>query len=101
MIDAHDRQSLTVTQALQQAFLEPNGQASLHGSIALGHLRKFCFAIDSTVKDNEQASGITIALREGRRQVWLEIEQMLKLSPQELAAVDRQYQSLMAETGRN
>lgn len=93
-------QAVTVNAAFQRAFLEKTGLATAHGAIALGHLRKFCYAVDSTVKEGEIPHAISIAVREGRRQVWLEIAAMLQLSPQEMAAIDGQYTAIMVEPGQ-
>lgn len=52
-----------------------------HGDIVLEDLAKFCRADESTFHENDRAH----ALLEGRREVWLRIQEHLNLSPEALA----------------
>lgn len=64
--------------AFQQTFTSPSGQQVLH------YLAPFCRASTSTaVPGNHDATFIL----EGRREVWLLIQNFLNLTPTELAAI--------------
>ena len=57
------------------------------GLTALKDIARFCRAAETTFHPTQDAR--TQAMLEGRRQVWLRIEQHLKLSPEELLVVYR------------
>jgi hypothetical protein len=99
MRPAQVKQMADVHQAFQRALLEPTGAMTLHGATVLGHLRNFCCAGDTTIRPNKTGmiDPLALAVAEGRRQVWIEIEQTLQLSPQELAEIDREYAKLMLD----
>lgn len=54
------------------------------GKMVLSDLADFCCANRTTATS---ADPIQIALREGRRQVWLRIERALNLTPEEMLAI--------------
>ncbi len=63
-------------------FLGPDGQVVRRaGEIALARLRRFCFADRSIFggASGTNDSAFLLGVREGRRQVWLEITQHLNL----------------------
>ncbi len=53
------------------------------GAVVLNDLAKFCRAYDSVYHDNQRLTDIAI----GRNEVWLRIQNHLKLSPDELFAL--------------
>ena len=57
------------------------------GPAAIKDLARFCRAFESTFHPTQEAR--TQAMLEGRRQVWLRLEQHLKLSPEELLVIYR------------
>lgn len=60
--------------AYRQTFKGPNAE------IVLADLARFCRAHESTFHENARAH----ALAEGRREVWLRLQNHLRLSPDEL-----------------
>ena len=67
------------------------------GPEALKDLASFCFAYETTFHLSQNAR--TQAMLEGRRQVWMRIEQHLKLSPEDLVLILREV--VLAPTGAN
>ena len=58
------------------------------GPEAIKDLATFCFAFETTFQPTQNAR--TQAMLEGRRQVWMRIEQHLKLSPEDLVLILRE-----------
>lgn len=54
------------------------------GRQVLADIRPFCCASSTTATSNDP---IQMALREGRRQVWLRIERAMNLTPEEQLAI--------------
>lgn len=59
------------------------GPMGIVGSEGMKDLSKFCFAFETTADPNRDLS----LIKQGRREVWLRIQQNLHLSPEELAAL--------------
>ena len=55
------------------------------GAAALKDLARFCYAFITTFDENPHKQ----AVLEGRRQVWMHIQRYLKLTPEELALLER------------
>jgi hypothetical protein len=66
--------------ARQQAYQQVFSKESLFAQKVLADLAKFCRAHESTFNADPRVH----AVLEGRREVWLRIEQQLKLHPDEL-----------------
>lgn len=62
-------------------FLSPEGQMRRAGELALARLRRFCFADRSIFGGGAGTSdsAFLLGVREGRRQVWIEITTHLNL----------------------
>lgn len=60
------------------------GFGSPAGRQILADLGPFCCANSTTAKSNDP---IQMAIREGRRQVWLRIERAMSLTPEEQLAI--------------
>jgi hypothetical protein len=68
---------VSMKQFYQRAFMNPWGQE------VMADLMKFCRANESTMN----AEPLVQAALEGRRQVWLRIQEYLQLSPEDLFAI--------------
>jgi hypothetical protein len=69
--------------AARACFLDGEGKPTPDGAILLGRLAKFCYAQRSTVKVSlvlQQVDPIATAAAEGRREVWMLLQQYLTLS---------------------
>jgi len=69
--------------AARACFLGDDGRPTPDGAILLGRLAKFCYAQRSTVKVSlvlQQVDPIATAAAEGRREVWMLLQQYLTLS---------------------
>lgn len=71
------KQALLVRRYAYQQTFPPNG---VHSATVLKDLARFCRAHESTHEANERDSLIF----EGRRQVWLRLQEHLQLSPEQL-----------------
>lgn len=69
--------------AARACFLDGEGKPTPDGAVLLGRLAKFCYAQRSTVKVSlvlQQVDPIATAAAEGRREVWMLLQQFLNLS---------------------
>ena len=82
----------TYNRMIRAAFADVFDRKELTTVEVLGHLARFCYATESTVKDDTVSS----AVAQGRREVWLEIQRYLNLQDAELAEIDRHYREQMA-----
>lgn len=69
--------------AVRACFLGSDGKPTPDGAVVLGRLAKFCHANRSTTKVSlvhQQVDPIASAMAEGRREVWLMLQQYLTLN---------------------
>lgn len=66
--------------AYRNALMTPSGELNPAGRIIIAHLSKFCYAF-STTAAGESVDRDAMMRREGRRQVYLEIQRILSLDP--------------------
>lgn len=88
------------SQAFRATFLGDDGRPTPASAIVLGRLAKFCHANRTTLKVSfarQQADPIATAAAEGRREVWLLLQQYLTLDESDvmrvMAAHDRAQES--------
>ncbi|UCC74108.1 MAG: hypothetical protein JSV86_05995 [Gemmatimonadota bacterium] len=62
--------------------------SSPQGKRVLGDLQRFCAASSTSFDGNP----FTMARNEGRREVWLHVETVLRMEPAELEALMKEYQ---------
>jgi hypothetical protein len=71
------REALLSRRYAYQKTFDPNGAMS---SVVLKDLARFCRAHETTFSENDRAH----VLAEGRREVWLRIQNHLRLTPEQL-----------------
>lgn len=63
------------------------GFGSPAGRQILADLHEFCHASQTTARLSDRDAAYGMAIREGRRQVWLRIERAIDLTPEEQLAI--------------
>lgn len=87
--------------AVRACFLGPDGRPSADGAVVLGRLAKFCHADRSTLKVSlirQQVDPIASAAAEGRREVWLMLQQYLTLSEADVLRAITAHEAVQAQT---
>lgn len=80
--------------AWREIFKQDDGGLNQASVIALAHLQRFCYANRTTAKISPktgQFDPIAMAMAEGRREVFLFIQENLKLDDSDLQRITRYY----------
>ena len=81
------RETLSFLGTRAKSYQSVFGESGAYGSAAMKDLASFCFAFETTADPQRDLS----LIKQGRREVWLRIQQHLHLQPEELA---RLYQAV-------